>query len=158
MFFLGEKIDNLTQDVHELKLLLTNSLKKANPQSNNNNNFNFSDSESIYSHFFGSDTMFESPRSTGFICAWYGKIDAIPKGWILCDGKNGTPNLVDRFILGSNELTIGTFGGSKKHNHIVTTKDHKLTIEQMPSHKHTVTTLSNLENKTIGMNLVKILG
>ncbi|ETS30589.1 hypothetical protein BB987_01955 [Photorhabdus temperata] len=27
---------------------------------------------------------------------------SVPTGWALCDGENGTPNLIDRFILGGN--------------------------------------------------------
>lgn len=35
----------------------------------------------------------------------------IPSGWALCDGKNGTPNLIDRFILGGNSGDVGKTGG-----------------------------------------------
>jgi len=41
-----------------------------------------------------------------------------PKGWALCDGKPGTPNLVDRFLLGTSTFErLGTTGGSPGHNH-----------------------------------------
>ena len=39
----------------------------------------------------------------GVIVMWSGKVDEIPEGWALCDGENGTPNLVDRFIVGAGE-------------------------------------------------------
>jgi hypothetical protein len=32
----------------------------------------------------------------GTIVAWHG--DSIPKGWSICDGSNGTPNLIGKFI------------------------------------------------------------
>jgi hypothetical protein len=32
----------------------------------------------------------------GSIVMWVGK--AVPVGWALCNGKNGTPNLTDRFM------------------------------------------------------------
>lgn len=38
----------------------------------------------------------------GAIVMWSGKIPEIPTGWALCNGKNGTPNLSGRFIVGYN--------------------------------------------------------
>src|SRR5262249_2451421 len=41
-----------------------------------------------------------------------------PMGWAICDGRSGTPNLMDRFILGTGEAReIKTVGGSRSHNH-----------------------------------------
>lgn len=34
----------------------------------------------------------------GVITAYHG--DAIPDGWAICDGQNGTPDLVGKFIIG----------------------------------------------------------
>lgn len=65
----------------------------------------------------------------GAIIMWGGNINQIPTGWYLCDGSLGTPNLADRFIMGSvNNLDINTTGGS---NQIT------LTSNQLPSHNHT---------------------
>ncbi|NLA82955.1 MAG: hypothetical protein GX854_00185, partial [Clostridiales bacterium] len=70
----------------------------------------------------------------GLIAMWSGSIEMIPTGWALCDGKNGTPDLRDRFIVGAgNEYTVGDIGGSNK----VT-----LTLSQLPSHSHSSGTLS----------------
>ena len=41
-----------------------------------------------------------SPKGT--IVAFYGS--EIPYGWALCDGTNGTPNLVDKFIVGGTNV------------------------------------------------------
>ena len=38
----------------------------------------------------------------GFIGMWSGSAETIPTGWALCDGTNGTPDLTERFILGSS--------------------------------------------------------
>lgn len=63
---------------------------------------------------------------TGIICMWGGV--AVPSGWHLCDGTNGTPDLRDRFIVGSgNSYSTGNKGGSNSVS---------LTISQMPLHNH----------------------
>ena len=46
----------------------------------------------------------------------------------MCDGTANTPDLRDRFIVGSGkEYSIGDIGGEKKHT---------LTINEMPEHTH----------------------
>jgi hypothetical protein len=51
--------------------------------------------------------------SKGMIIAWYGEIDKIPENWAICDGTNGTPDLRNKFIIGSSEkYNFGTSGGS----------------------------------------------
>lgn len=52
----------------------------------------------------------------------------IPTGWLLCDGKNNTPNLTDYFIMGYDESYAREGGASS-----VT-----LTTENIPQHKHTL--------------------
>ncbi len=67
----------------------------------------------------------------GMIQIWSGDITKLPENRVLCDGKNGTINLKDRFIVGAgNNYKIGAIGGS---NQIA---GHALTVGQMPSHKH----------------------
>ncbi len=68
----------------------------------------------------------------GSIVMWSGSISSIPSGWALCDGNNGTPNLKNRFVVGAgNQYFVGATGGANS----VT-----LSIDQMPSHKHTGST------------------
>lgn len=74
------------------------------------------------------------------IVMWYGDEAKIPEGWALCDGQvhDGvqTPDLRGRFPVGvgqstgTSKYTRGSTGGSET----VT-----LTLDQMPSHTHTVT-------------------
>ena len=40
----------------------------------------------------------------GGIRMWSGAINAIPDGWKLCDGKNNTPDLKDRFVAGTGSV------------------------------------------------------
>ena len=37
---------------------------------------------------------------SGVIMMWSGSSSAIPSGFVLCNGKNGTPNLLDKFVVG----------------------------------------------------------
>ena len=51
---------------------------------------------------------------SGMIIAWSGATNAIPTGFVLCDGNNSTPDLRDRFIIGAgNNYSVGATGGSK---------------------------------------------
>lgn len=72
----------------------------------------------------------------GVIVTWSGLASAIPSGWNLCDGTNGTPNLVGKFIKAGS--TAGTTGGSSSHSHSHTLSagSHTLSTSQMPSHTH----------------------
>lgn len=66
---------------------------------------------------------------SGVIVMWSGAESAIPAGWVLCNGTNGTPDLRDRFIVGAGLIyNVGATGGSNS----VT-----LTVDQMPMHTHT---------------------
>lgn len=68
---------------------------------------------------------------SGLITMWSGASTAIPSGWLLCNGENGTPDLRNRFIVGAgDEYEVGATGGEKTHT---------LTTEEMPSHTHTFT-------------------
>ena len=48
----------------------------------------------------------------GMIIAWFGLIEQIPENWVICDGTQGTPDLRNRFIIGSSEnISFGQTGG-----------------------------------------------
>ena len=78
----------------------------------------------------------EAALPSGVIVMWSGAISAIPTGWVICDGNNGTPNLTDRFVIhadadsgGTND--VGDTGGSNT-----------IAEAQLPSHTHSDGTLS----------------
>jgi len=55
---------------------------------------------------------------TGIIVSWSGAIADIPDGWILCDGNNGTPNLMDRQIIAAGHIyAVDATGGITAHSH-----------------------------------------
>lgn len=62
----------------------------------------------------------------GAIIMYNGQASEIPDGWHICDGTNGTPNLIGNFIKASN--VAGESGGS---NEI------QILEENLPSHTHT---------------------
>lgn len=67
----------------------------------------------------------------GAILMWSGAADALPPGWVLCDGNNQTPNLTGRFVVGYQpgdpDYAVGKTGGEAAHT---------LTLDEMPRHDH----------------------
>ncbi len=50
------------------------------------------------------------------IIKWSGLLEDIPVGWIICDGNNGTPNLLAKFIRGAaSGQDSGATGGEDNH-------------------------------------------
>lgn len=80
---------------------------------------------------------FALPR--GFIGMWSGSLAAIPDGWAICDGTNGTPDLKDKFIVatGATYTAIGATGGQNS----VT-----LTEANIPAHDHNISASATLPN------------
>lgn len=76
----------------------------------------------------GGGGIFLVKAPIGTIVIWSGTADNIPAGWALCDGRDGRPNLRDKFVLGAGtKHAVGTAGGSETV---------ALTVQQMPSHSH----------------------
>ena len=70
-------------------------------------------------------TALQDAMPVGSIIMYNGKAEEIPSGWAICDGTNGTPNLIDRFILAS------TYAGGTGGNSQIT-----LSVSQLPPHRH----------------------
>ena len=65
---------------------------------------------------------------------WSGALDALPTGWKICDGTNSTPDLTNKFILGSKpsgggDPTVGQSGGDHAPN---------ISATQLPAHTHQI--------------------
>lgn len=108
--------------------------------------------------------MFTMP--IGAILSWYGSSSTIPSGWALCDGREvsrtdgagtiETPDLRNRVVVGagtdvpqggqagSASVTVNT-GAAGGHSHTISggshthtglAKDHTLTTDEIPAHRH----------------------
>lgn len=87
---------------------------------------------------------------SGVIVIWSGASSAIPSGWYLCNGTNGTPDLRDRFVVGAGSTyVVGNTGGSKdavlvSHTHTATVTD--------PGHNHSINNSANVLRALGGQN------
>jgi len=93
-------------------------------------------------HFYESPTSQLSIPSldrlpAGSIVIWSGAVRSIPRGWTLCDGTNGTPDLRGRFVIGSGtdastgKHQVGSRGGAER---VI------LEVGHLPRHSHRGTT------------------
>ena len=107
--------ENITPDGDSSRNLGTNSVRFANVYADN---------------FVGSGANLTGVESfvSGMIILWSGAANAIPSGFVLCNGSNSTPDLRDRFVVGAgSSYSVGDTGGSAN----VT-----LSTSQIPSHAH----------------------
>ena len=85
----------------------------------------------------------------GIIVMWSGASNAIPSGWYLCDGGNGTPDLRNRFVFGAGaggNYSPGDNGGSSTV---------LLGTANLPSHTHQRGTLA-VTNRSLTGDITKI--
>ena len=80
-----------------------------------------------------------APR--GVIVMWSGATNAVPAGWALCNGANGTPDLTGRFIVGAgassaNANNAGDGGSVYAKGDHGGARSVALTKDQMPNHYH----------------------
>ena len=74
----------------------------------------------------------------GGIIMWSGAINAIPDGWALCNGQNGTPDLQERFVVGAGSADNTSVAGTQYAvNAKAGTNSVVLLTNQIPSHNHT---------------------
>ena len=83
----------------------------------------------------------------GIIVMWSGATNAIPSGWYLCNGANGTPDLRDRFVIGAGSgYGVGATGGESSK---------LLGTANLPSHTHQRGTLA-VTNRSLTGDITKI--
>jgi hypothetical protein len=57
---------------------------------------------------------------SGVIVQWSGSILAIPDGWSLCNGANGTPDLRDKFVIGAGgKYPVANQGGRESFSEVI---------------------------------------
>ena len=57
---------------------------------------------------------------SGVIMMWSGAQNAIPSGFVLCDGQNSTPDLRNRFVVGATDTySVGATGGATSTNAVL---------------------------------------
>ncbi len=91
----------------------------------------------------GNATSTSGKVPLGTIVMYTGRVSDIPAGWALCNGENDTPDLNDRFIIGTiigDE--IGNTGGSATptmpdHNHSMG-HDHPMWHNHPMGHDHSI--------------------
>ena len=65
--------------------------------------------------FYGSGAQLTGIEAfvSGMILLWSGAENAIPSGFVLCNGSNSTPDLRDRFVVGAgSSYSVGATGGA----------------------------------------------
>lgn len=103
----------------------------------------------------------------GVIAMWSGLLSAIPSGWVLCDGQNGTPDLRSKFIKGSAPAAeSGATGGALTHAHadhaalahagaaVADHAAHTHTYTQVPNHVHVERLQGGTTGTTTGIHLM----
>ncbi|MDA7423690.1 hypothetical protein [Thalassococcus lentus] len=98
---------------------------------------------------FGIDTH---PVPRGAIMMWHGKTDDIPLGWALCDGKDGRPDMIDRFVVGAAPENSGKKGEADSHTHQIFTngKWYSTTIDGAHSHRFPTSWYKRVKDSGVG--------
>lgn len=104
---------------------------------------------------------------SGGIIIWSGAANAIPSGWLLCNGASGTPDLRDRFVVGAGSTyAVGATGGQNSitsvpaHTHgsgnLVTANAgdhaHNGSTSTIGNHNHNINAGSGSNGSSVGIN------
>jgi hypothetical protein len=87
------------------------------------------------------NSLIATALPAGAIILWSGASAAVPAGWALCNGQNGTPNLLNRFVVAAGgSYSVGATGGSADaalvaHSHTVSASG---TTSGAGGHSHSV--------------------
>ena len=113
--------------------ILVDAGVKYNPSTNTLKATKFSGDGSLLTNITTGQLQGAGIFVSGMIVLWSGAADAIPTGFVLCDGNNSTPNLSGRFVVGydasNSDYDVNDTGGSES----VT-----LTVNQIPAHTHNI--------------------
>lgn len=92
-----------------------------------------------------------NPKMTvGIIGMWLGLLDDIPVGWVLCDGTQGTENMLEYYAKMANTLgEVTSTGGNNNHTHAASNSH---THTATGTHTHTAGTSSTTSDLGYGTN------
>lgn len=88
---------------------------------------------------YTAEEIISAGSPSGVIGIWSGSEAAIPSGWYLCNGSNGTPDLRGRFVVGAgSHYAKGATGGTDTvtTTAAITISGHALTAAEIPLHGH----------------------
>lgn len=130
------KITSNTNEINNLKTRVTNAentiknhstLISNNTTAINNNTTEINKLKNALNDANDNINSMSDLMPIGSIIMYNGTSSTIPNGWAICDGSNGTPNLIDRFVRGGNYA--GITGGSDSFT---------LGVSNLPPHTHKV--------------------
>jgi len=83
------------------------------------------------------------PYPSGTILAWSKPVNKIPRGWLICDGFNGTPNLLDKFPRSIPDSTTDPGGDGGQNSKTLMENQlpvhsHDLVIDEGGRHNHAI--------------------
>lgn len=108
--------------------------------------------------------------AAGMVMQWYGSAGAVPAGFAICDGSNGTPDMRGRFAIGvSGSYALDSDGGAATasgntesggaHTHTGTAAGHALTVAELPAHGHSIFAVNNaLDSNADGWQVANSMG
>jgi len=93
--------------------------------------------EPAYTKLLAIKNSSASTAPNGAIGLWIGTLANIPNGWILCDGDNGTVDMVGRHLkITATVGEIGNTGGSNSHTHASQNHGHNVSHTHSTSITH----------------------
>lgn len=80
---------------------------------------------------------------SGGIIMWSGAISAIPSGWYLCDGANGTPDLRGRFVIAADADSGGNYNVGANADGTIPSHSHSFSGTSSSAGGHSHVALAN---------------
>ena len=125
---LAKKIDARLVTVEEETISLNDLTDVTIETPGNGHNLTYNSTTNQWENKEPPEPFGRSSFPIGWINLFYGTKTSIPDGWQICDGSNGTPDLRDRVAVGAGSTyAVGDVGGANTHT---------LTINEIPSHRH----------------------
>lgn len=141
---INTEISNINNDISNINTEITNingDISNINQTINNNQTTIQNQITEINSN---ADPSIGGFVPEGGIIMWSGSV--VPTDWVLCDGDNNTPDLTDRFIIGTNLVGIGPNGVGSPAD--ATTLSFTIDQDNLPPHSHSASVTGNATGTT----------